>query len=287
MSISIREAGRVTASHPKVSVVVQFLNAARYLEEAVRSVLWQTFTEWELVLVDGGSTDGSAQIAQSFATRYPDTISVYRYPGPGTLGIFSSRIWGAKEARAPILAHLDSDDEWHPRFLERQYDIYRTFFGSMPGMVYSPMVYSWDESERACESYVQPIPRPGLYEPPNLLVELLLEAYAKSPGNSSVMIARDILVEADELIGVAEEGIADDQFLWSFVALRHPILVNPEPLVRYRQWSGSVCAQAFANGLHRAPRERHLVWLLDHVEKYYSAGNKLQLLQAISSELGV
>lgn len=54
MSISVREDDRVPASRTKVSVVVQFLNAARkLLEDAVRNMLWQTFTEWELVLVDG------------------------------------------------------------------------------------------------------------------------------------------------------------------------------------------------------------------------------------------
>lgn len=269
----------------KVSVIIQFLNSARHLEEAVRSVLWQTFKDWELVLVDGGSTDASAEIAESFARRFPDTIRVYRYSGPGTLGIFSSRVWGAKEARAPILAHLDSDDEWHPRFLEQEYAIYRAFFNSTPGMVYSPMVYWWEEPERAAEIYVQPIPKPGLHQPPSLLVEMLLDGYAKSPGNSAVVIARSIVVEAAELTGVAEEKIADDQFLWSLVTLRYPVFVSPEPLVRYRQWPGSVCAEAVTAGLHHGPRKRHLMWLLDYVENGFSGNEKPQLLQAIFSEL--
>src|SRR6266487_3270459 len=143
---------------PKVSVIIQFLNSERYLGEAVQSVLWQTFTDWELLLVDGGSTDRSAQIATSFARRFPESIRVFRHSGSGTLDIFSSRLLGAREARAPILAHLDSDDEWHPRFLERQYAIYETYFGSTHGMVYGPMVYWWEALERACESYVQPMP---------------------------------------------------------------------------------------------------------------------------------
>jgi len=174
-------------------------------------------------------------------------------------------------ARTPILAGLDSDDEWHPRFLERQYDIYRTFFCSRPAMIYCSMIYRWDEPGRIYGTYVHPLPRAGIYEPPTLLLELLLDGYAKSPGNSSIMIARSVLREAEELIGVAEEGIADDQFLWSFVALRHAILVNPEPLVRYRQWPGSVCAKASAADMHRPPRKPHLVWLLDNVEKQYPA----------------
>src|SRR5262245_39063016 len=269
----------------KISVIVHFLNSAHYLEEAVRSILWQTFLEWELVLVDGGSTDASAEIAREFVRRFPERMRVYRYGGPGTLGIFSSRIWGAKEARAPILAHLDSDDEWHPRFLERQYAIYRTFFQSSPGMVYSPMVYWWEEPERACESYVQPIPIPGLHEPPSLVVDMISDGYAKSPGNSSVMMAKEILIQAAELIGVAEEKVADDQFLWSFAMLRFPVFVSPEPLSRYRQWSGSVCAQAIVSGNHHSARERHLNWLLGYITDWYSGINKRELLDAVSLQL--
>jgi glycosyltransferase involved in cell wall biosynthesis len=269
----------------KISVVVHFLNSARYLEEAVESILWQTFSDWELVLVDGGSTDASAEIAREFARRFPERMRVYRHSGPKTLGIFSSRIWGAKEARAPILAHLDSDDEWHPRFLERQYAIYSTFFHSSPGIVYSPMVYWWEEPQRAFESYVQPIPAPGLYKPPSLVVDMISDDYAKSPGNSSVMIAREIVIQAAELIGIAEEKIADDQFLWSFVTLRFPVVVHPEPLSRYRQWPGSVCAQAIGAGDHHIARERHLNWLARHITNCYFGIKKQELLHAVYLQL--
>jgi glycosyltransferase involved in cell wall biosynthesis len=139
-------------SEPTVSVIIHFLNAERHSRDSVRSVLWQTLEGWELLLVDGGSSDKSVEIAREMIGRCPGKVRVYRHEGPGTLGIFSSRVWGAREARAPILAHLDSDDEWHPRFLERQYGIYRTSFASSRGMVYCPMVYWWEDHSMASQS---------------------------------------------------------------------------------------------------------------------------------------
>jgi len=56
---------------PKVSVLIHFLNAEKYLRDAVRSVLWQTFTDWELILIDGGSTDESPSIASEFVRQTP------------------------------------------------------------------------------------------------------------------------------------------------------------------------------------------------------------------------
>jgi glycosyltransferase involved in cell wall biosynthesis len=269
----------------KISVVIQCLNSDRHLYGAINSVLWQTSTDWELLLVDGGSTDGSVEIARSFAVRFPEKIRVLRHTGEKTLDIFSSRLWGAREARARILAHLDSDDEWHPRFLERRYEIYQKYFHSSPGMVYGPMVYWYEDPEQAAESFVQPMPMSGLCNPPALVIHMLTDGYAKSPGNSSVMINRDVLLEAAGLAPIAEGKITEDQFLWSFVALRYPIFIHPEPLVRYRQWSGSTCAKVTAAGLHHEQREKHLRWLLEHVEIHYYGIEKPQLLRAISDEL--
>ena len=263
-------------TQPQVSVVIQFLNSSAHLDDAIRSVLWQTFAEWQLILVDGGSTDRSREIARSYADRYPESIVVLEHPGPGTLGIFASRAWGATEASAPILAHLDSDDEWHPRFLEIQLAVFRSNFSDRPGMVYGPMVYTWGPAQ-AQSAYVQPIPTAGLHEAPSLLIDLLSDGYARSPGNSAVMVSRDILLAARVLMDDAV-GITEDQFLWSFIALRYPIFVSPEPLVRYRQWPGSACAKAIAEGEGPLWRARHLQWLCRYIDEHGADEARSRLL---------
>jgi glycosyltransferase involved in cell wall biosynthesis len=272
--------------HPAVSVVIHFVDAERYLAGAVQSVLWQTMRSWELVLVDGGSRDRSPAIAHDFASKFPDRISVVRHPGPDRLGIFESRVAGARKATAPLLAHLDSDDEWHPRFLERQHAIHQRYFTERPGMVYCPMVYWWEDIDRSTESLVQPMPAPGLHQPPHLIPAFVLDGYARTPGNSAIVVSREIILSASELIDVAaQEGMVEDQFLWSLIALRHPVFVNPEPLAWYRQWSGSVCGLGVAAGQQERSRARHLAWLERYLTDEYHGPERNELLRACGNAL--
>jgi glycosyltransferase involved in cell wall biosynthesis len=272
-------------SEVRVSAVIHFLNAAQYLPESVASVFRQTFTDWELVLIDGGSTDGSMEMAREFEARFPDKVRTFGHEGSPELGVFSSRIWGAREARASVLALLDSDDEWHPQFLERHHAIYRAVFEQEAGMVFCPSVYWWEDPDLAHKSGVQPAPAPGLHRPPDLALEFLEQGYEKSPCNSGVMIGREIVVEAASLIGTAAEKLADDQYLWSHVALNHPIYVSPEPLVRYRQWPGSACARGAAAGETEASREAHLSWLLNHLTASYDGPEKRRMEKVVRSHL--
>lgn len=275
----------MTSSRPQVSVVIQFLNSERYLEDTIRSVLWQTFPHWELVLVDGGSSDRSVDIARSYVTRLSGAARLLAHHGPSTLGIFPSRLWGASEAGAPILAHLDSDDEWHPRFLEMQIEVFRSTLRDRPGMVYGPMAYTWGATGFT-DAYVQPTPKPGVHEPPALLIELLKDGYAKSPGNSAVMVSRDVVLDAASLSNDAV-GITEDQFLCSFIALRYPIVVNPEPLVRYRQWPGSACARSVADGEVARWRSHHLQWLHRHIASISADDLKARLLNEVDAAAAI
>jgi glycosyltransferase involved in cell wall biosynthesis len=97
---------------PRVSVIIPAYNAEAFLARALRSVVEQTFDDYEVVLVDDGSTDGTAEIAQSFKQ-----VRYFHQPNrrqPAT------RNRGLKEAKGELIAFLDADDEWLPEKLERQ-----------------------------------------------------------------------------------------------------------------------------------------------------------------------
>jgi len=272
------------SENPVISVIIHFLNSEKYLSKAIESVLKQTFTDWELVFVDGGSSDNSFNIAKHYQDKLPKRVRIFKYKGNGTLGIFSSRVWGAKEARSPILALLDSDDEWHPQFLERHYAIYKLFFGSTKGMIFCPMVYWREDPVFAAKSFVQVTPRPGMHYPPTLLLDFIRNGYKMSAGNSSVMIDKEIVIEAESLIGMAAEKTGDDQFLWSFIILKYPIFISSEPLVRYRLWSGSTCATT--NRIRTIYiRIRHLEWLLGYIKNNYRGISKERLVREVAKEL--
>ena len=96
-----------------VSVIMPVYNVEKYLAQAIKSVLAQTFTDFELVIVDDGSTDGSAAIYSSFDDP---RIRIITQKNRGLAG---ARNTGIRNARGAYIALLDSDDLWHPEKLER------------------------------------------------------------------------------------------------------------------------------------------------------------------------
>lgn len=105
-----------TTPPPRVAVVMSVYNGEPYLEAAVRSVLDQTFTDFELVAVDDGSTDGSRAILDRLAADDP-RVRVLGRPNTGVAG---ARNDGLAHTRAPLIACLDADDLAHPTRLEKQ-----------------------------------------------------------------------------------------------------------------------------------------------------------------------
>src|SRR5262245_30409625 len=108
------------ASEPKVSVVMIFFNAERFIGEAIDSILAQTYSSWELMLVDDGSADGSTEIAKSYARRYPAKIVYLEHEQHRNQGMSASRNLGIHYCTGKHIAFLDSDDVWLPHKLERQ-----------------------------------------------------------------------------------------------------------------------------------------------------------------------
>ncbi|MFE5947949.1 glycosyltransferase family 2 protein [Streptomyces sp. NPDC056480] len=104
-------------SDPAVSVIIPCYNYARYLPAAVASVLAQTFTDWELIIVDDGSTDGSAAAAESLIKQHPARrIRLLRQRNSG---VSAARNTGIRAARGRYILPLDADDMIAPAMLER------------------------------------------------------------------------------------------------------------------------------------------------------------------------
>jgi glycosyltransferase involved in cell wall biosynthesis len=102
---------------PSVSVIVPCYNRARTIERALRSVVRQTFTNFEVIVCDDGSTDGTGELVRAFAADDP-RIQLYRLSE--NVGPAGARNLGMRIARGEYIAFLDSDDEWLPEKLARQ-----------------------------------------------------------------------------------------------------------------------------------------------------------------------
>jgi len=96
-----------------ISVVIPAFNTSLYIGEAIQSALDQTLAPTEVIIVDDGSTDDTADVAAAFG----DPVRIFRQPHRG---IAASRNFGVAQARGALLAFLDSDDLWTPEKLEKQ-----------------------------------------------------------------------------------------------------------------------------------------------------------------------
>lgn len=98
---------------PTVSVVIPVYNGARFLNDALESVFAQTYSDYEVVCVDDGSTDGSVELLKGWGSR----ITLVQQRNAGGC---AARNEGVRRSRGPYVAFLDQDDRWYPDKLARQ-----------------------------------------------------------------------------------------------------------------------------------------------------------------------
>ncbi|MBU4231187.1 MAG: glycosyltransferase [Proteobacteria bacterium] len=115
----------VTGSHPGISVIIPTYNQANFLREAIQSILDQTFTDWEAIVVNNYSEDNTIEVVESFKDP---RIKLINFSNHGVIG--ASRNEGVRQAKADIIAFLDSDDTWTNIKLEKVL----AFFRQHPGV---------------------------------------------------------------------------------------------------------------------------------------------------------
>jgi glycosyltransferase involved in cell wall biosynthesis len=116
---------------PTVSVIMNCYNGEKYLREAIDSVYAQTFTDWEIILWDDASMDGTEKIARS----YDEKLKYYR--GKKAVSLGQARIWAVEKAAGEFIAFLDQDDLWLPEKLREQVNILQN--NPEIGLVYGRM----------------------------------------------------------------------------------------------------------------------------------------------------
>src|SRR5690349_15096946 len=107
-------------TEPLVSIITPFLNTEKFFEECIESVLQQTYRNWELLLVDDGSSDRSTEIALAYAAKYPGKILYREHENHQNRGASASRNVGIQTSTGAYIAFLDSDDIYLPHKLQDQ-----------------------------------------------------------------------------------------------------------------------------------------------------------------------
>ncbi|MBV7340100.1 glycosyltransferase family 2 protein [Chloroflexi bacterium TSY] len=229
---------------PLVSGIIIFLNAKKYLAEAIESVLAQTYDNWELFLVDDGSTDGSTAIAQDYARQHSHKVFYLEHENHQNRGKNASRNLGVAQAQGKYIALLDGDDVWLPDKLAEQVAILE----QMPeaGMLYgrTQLWVSWtgDVEKLEQDSFSDLGVAPDtLVQPPRLLM-LLLEGITQTPTTCNAILRKSVF---DEIGGFDEDyhDIFEDQIFFAKVELAYPVFVADNVWAKYRQHPESSFAQ--------------------------------------------
>lgn len=234
---------------PLISGVMIFLNAEKFIEEAILSVFAQTYDNWELLLVDDGSTDNSTAIAQKYAEKYPEKVRYLEHPNHQNLAKSVSRNLGISKAKGDYIAFLDADDIWLPPKLEKQLAILQSY--PEAGMVYgaTQMWFSWTgkKEDMTRDRYRKLGVKPDtLIQPPNL-VPLFLRAKAETPGTCAVLIKKEVV----EAVGGHEESFRsmyEDQAFFAKICLKYPVFIESGCWDKYRQHPDSTCYVAERTG---------------------------------------
>lgn len=104
---------------PLISVIMPAYNAAKFIAESINSVIAQTYTHWELIIVDDGSEDDLKIIVEKFSDK--DTRIKYVYQQNSKQG--KARNTGIENAKGELIAFIDADDIWKPQLLEKQIEL--------------------------------------------------------------------------------------------------------------------------------------------------------------------
>jgi glycosyltransferase involved in cell wall biosynthesis len=118
----IKKRGLNQKDYPLVSIIIPTFNRAGIISKAIKSVLNQTYKNWELIIIDDGSVDNTKEVVKSYSSKYKNKIKYY-YKKNG--GVCSARNFGIQKANGEYISLLDSDDEYKPRRIEIQLKITR------------------------------------------------------------------------------------------------------------------------------------------------------------------
>jgi glycosyltransferase involved in cell wall biosynthesis len=209
---------------PTISVVINTYNSARFLQETVTSVLSQSFTDFELLIIDDGSQDNTLKIAASIQDP---RVQIHAYENGG---IARNRNRGLEQASGEFIAFLDHDDRWHPQKLEQQ----------LQALISNPnaaFVYSWietiDETGNRIRRY-PPVSHQG-----QIFDKLLVQNFLHTASNP--LFRRAAVTD----VGGLDETIygADDWDLLIQLAAKYEVALSPHYHIQYRIVEGSGSAK--------------------------------------------
>ena len=233
--------------NPKVSVVIPTYNSAQFIVETLESVFAQTYKDYEVIVVDDGSTDNTKEVLKPYMSRIR-----YIYKENG--GPASARNEGIKNARGEYIAFLDSDDLWLPEKLEKQVE----YFEQYPDVV----LVSTDRIRLVGNRLIR-----GRKKCKRVSNDAFINLWwCNSIVNSSVMVRRfcfdkvGVFDESEEIIS------AEDLEMWLRIAREHKVGYIDQALTIYRVHKDGI-SRSNVNRVYKATRVVITKYMKDIIER--------------------
>jgi glycosyltransferase involved in cell wall biosynthesis/SAM-dependent methyltransferase len=250
------------------------------MREAIESVLAQTYTDWELLLVDDGSSDASTEMAKEFAQLYPQQVRYLEHQEHQNKGMSASRNLGISHALGELIAFLDADDVWLPNKLDKQLPIMEQYPDI--GLLASPTLYWYENGATTPQPMTLRVGR----LPQGALLPKILESDDNAVCPSAVLIRRDIA----RRVGGFNESFRgammafEDQAMWFKITLNASVYFDPHPVALYRVHPAACCQSTPFDQLFLA-RTRLYSWLADYLGHTNSIRFKSALNLMVRSRL--
>jgi GT2 family glycosyltransferase len=243
-----------------VSAIIIVFNGAAYLRQAIESILDQTFPDWELIVVDDGSTDDSAAIAREYVKAYASKIRIIAHADGANHGMAATRNLGISHARGRYVGFLDADDIWLPHKLEEQVAILEA--NTQAGLVYGRTLiwYSWSPGAHKRDFfYPLGVAPDATYEPP-VLFQLLLENKVQSPTTCNALMRAELVASVGGF-DASFCGMFEDTTFFAPALATASGYVSDRHWANYRQHDDSCSMISAAYGGDGRARFAFLLWL--------------------------
>jgi glycosyltransferase involved in cell wall biosynthesis len=229
-----------------VSIIMIFLNKEIFIYESIESVLTQTYNNWELILIDDGSTDKSTDIAINYANNYADKIKYISHPFHKNMGMSASRNLGIRYAKGIYIAFLDADDVWLPQNLEHKVELMNLYpeASAIFSKTQSWITWEYGKNEKNIDR-IEPLfifESAKLIKPPKLIWDYLYHSiiYNWECGlyTCSFLVKRSAL----DRIGGFEDcfrSLREDSAFFSKLLLHETVFLSDYCEARYRKHANS------------------------------------------------
>ena len=207
----------------KVSIITPMYNGERFVEKTIKSVLNQSYTNWEMIIIDDGSKDNGPKIVKKYCDL-DSRITLLRQKNAGSA---AARNNGIRKATGNYMCLLDSDDTWSDAFLEEQINLLKKTNGTLVFSSHTRI----DENDKEC---LKPLVVPEKVEYKDLL---------KSNCISCLTAMYDVSKFGKFYLREDFKSLRDDYIFWLEIIKKCKIAYgNQKILANYRVWSNSVTA---------------------------------------------